>query len=109
MLLFKSCPRCQGDMHTNRDFYGEYKECLQCGLMVDIEKSRDMLASDVVKVGKKKEASGLGVGRKSWPLEALKKTPGPLPREGQVFSSCLGDGLDILGYRAAARPVVGWR
>ena len=38
MLLFKSCPRCQGDMHINRDIYGEYKECLSCGMMVDIER-----------------------------------------------------------------------
>ena len=38
MVLFKACPRCQGDMHTNGDIYGDYKECLQCGLIMDIEK-----------------------------------------------------------------------
>ena len=37
MLYLKGCPRCHGDMHTNRDMYGEYKECLQCGLIVDLE------------------------------------------------------------------------
>lgn len=37
MLLLKSCPRCQGDIHINRDIYGEYRECLQCGQMVDID------------------------------------------------------------------------
>ena len=31
MLELKACPRCKGDMHTNRDMYGSYKECLQCG------------------------------------------------------------------------------
>ena len=25
-------------MHSNRDIYGAYKECLQCGLMIDIDK-----------------------------------------------------------------------
>lgn len=43
MVLFKACPRCHGDMHTNRDMYGEYKECLQCGYMVDIQKQEDAL------------------------------------------------------------------
>ncbi len=38
MLYLKQCPRCKGDMHMNRDIYGTYKECLQCGHMVDIEK-----------------------------------------------------------------------
>ena len=37
-LFFKACPRCQGDMHMNRDIYGDYKECLACGMMEDIEK-----------------------------------------------------------------------
>jgi DNA-directed RNA polymerase subunit M/transcription elongation factor TFIIS len=44
MLEFKSCPRCQGDMITNRDIYGSYKECLQCGHMVDIEQPNKYLS-----------------------------------------------------------------
>jgi hypothetical protein len=36
--FLKACPRCQGDVHINKDMYGEYKECLQCGYMVDIVK-----------------------------------------------------------------------
>ena len=39
MVQFKGCPRCQGDMHTNRDIYGEYRECLQCGHMVNLVKT----------------------------------------------------------------------
>ena len=35
-LEFKACPRCKGDLHTNKDVYGRYKECLQCGWMLDI-------------------------------------------------------------------------
>ena len=33
MLKLKNCPRCRGDMHSNRDLYGPYSECLQCGHM----------------------------------------------------------------------------
>ena len=37
MLALRDCPRCHGDVRTNRDAYGEYRECLQCGYMTDIE------------------------------------------------------------------------
>lgn len=36
MVMFKACPRCNGDMHVNRDVYGEYRECLMCGFMADV-------------------------------------------------------------------------
>ena len=45
MLLFKACPRCAGDMHISGDLYGDYKVCLQCGMMQEIEKKSDILAS----------------------------------------------------------------
>lgn len=44
MLELKGCPRCQGDMNTNKDMYGEYKECLQCGYMLDVEKPNSLFA-----------------------------------------------------------------
>ena len=37
MLKLKACPRCGGDVHANRDAYGGYEECLQCGWMRDVE------------------------------------------------------------------------
>ena len=37
MLEIKSCPRCLGDMLTSRDMYGDYKQCLQCGFLRDVE------------------------------------------------------------------------
>ncbi len=40
MVQFKACPKCRGDMHVNRDVYGSYKKCLQCGLMEDIQSPR---------------------------------------------------------------------
>ncbi len=61
MLLFKSCPRCRGDMYVNRDIYGEYKECLSCGMMADVEPppARESLltaSSDGRNKGKRKVA-----------------------------------------------------
>ena len=53
MVLFKSCPRCGGDVHINRDFYGEYKECLMCGFMVDIERKDDIVVKTVSETNKK--------------------------------------------------------
>ena len=36
MIQLKACPRCSGDIKLNRDIYGNYAECLQCGYMRDI-------------------------------------------------------------------------
>ena len=32
-----TCPRCQGYMYLNRDTYGNYIQCIQCGHLVDVE------------------------------------------------------------------------
>ncbi len=39
MLYLKACPRCHGDIKVNKDIYGTYKECLQCGYMLDVAES----------------------------------------------------------------------
>ncbi len=31
MFKLKACPRCQGDLREERDKYGSYEICLQCG------------------------------------------------------------------------------
>lgn len=31
MLWLKSCPKCRGDLYGDRDHYGWYVTCLQCG------------------------------------------------------------------------------
>ena len=31
MFWLKSCPRCHGDLFQERDQYGRYVSCLQCG------------------------------------------------------------------------------
>ena len=37
MLFLKVCPKCQGDMHLDRDQYGAFIECFQCGLLGDVD------------------------------------------------------------------------
>ena len=37
MVDYRACPKCRGDMHTRRDTFGAFKECIQCGLMQDLE------------------------------------------------------------------------
>ena len=37
MLKFKGCPRCkEGDIATDRDRYGRYEYCIQCGYIRDL-------------------------------------------------------------------------
>jgi len=36
MLKLKSCPRCKGDVLLDRDQYGWYHYCLQCGYVCDL-------------------------------------------------------------------------
>ena len=36
MMRFKNCPRCKGDIQLDRDYYGWYEQCLQCGYMRDL-------------------------------------------------------------------------
>ena len=47
MLYFKACPRCKGDVHRDRDVFGEYLKCLQCGHMVDLVKVHGRLTTHV--------------------------------------------------------------
>ena len=38
VLRFKSCPKCKGDVILgNKDKYGWYEQCLQCGYLSDLE------------------------------------------------------------------------
>ena len=36
MFWFKSCPRCSGDLFEDRDQYGSFITCMQCGFSKDI-------------------------------------------------------------------------
>ncbi|MDP3063110.1 MAG: hypothetical protein Q8O40_07870 [Chloroflexota bacterium] len=37
MVILKACPRCRGDLNSDRDIYGEYLECVQCGYIQDCD------------------------------------------------------------------------
>ncbi|MDP6453249.1 MAG: hypothetical protein QF898_08080 [SAR202 cluster bacterium] len=36
MLNLKGCPRCNGDMYSDRDVYGRFIHCLQCGHYIHV-------------------------------------------------------------------------
>lgn len=36
MLRLKDCPRCKGDILIDRDHFGWYEQCLQCGYQRDL-------------------------------------------------------------------------
>jgi DNA-directed RNA polymerase subunit RPC12/RpoP len=37
MYRLKGCIRCGGDVSTDRDEYGWYEGCLQCGRQINLE------------------------------------------------------------------------
>ena len=37
MLRLKGCPKCHGDVRVDRDQYGWYEQCIQCGFVRDLE------------------------------------------------------------------------
>ena len=44
MLKLKGCPRCGGDLRADRDLYGSYEQCIQCGYMKDLSNAERLLA-----------------------------------------------------------------
>lgn len=53
MIELKSCTRCRGDMHLQRDLYGDYKQCLQCGHIVEEPKPDSIYSITRLKADKK--------------------------------------------------------
>lgn len=37
MIYFKACPKCHGDLIKDKDIYGSFIKCLQCGYLRDLE------------------------------------------------------------------------
>ena len=50
MLLFKSCPRCWGDLRLDKDRYGVFLTCLQCGYLEDILTDKEEVRPDAIRV-----------------------------------------------------------
>ncbi len=42
MYWLKACPRCQGDLHAEKDLYGAYVVCIQCGYVTTSEEERQL-------------------------------------------------------------------
>ncbi len=40
VFYFKGCPRCKGDVYVEKDSFGTYRKCLQCGRMQELEQRR---------------------------------------------------------------------
>ena len=51
--MLKACPRCQGDLRINRDFYGEYRQCVQCGYMKDLDARPSFSPNEAARARKK--------------------------------------------------------
>jgi len=43
MLKLKGCPKCKGDILLDRDHYGWYEYCIQCGHNRDMESTIQVL------------------------------------------------------------------
>ena len=37
MWRLKSCPKCGGDVEIDRDEWGWYEQCIQCGCLRDLQ------------------------------------------------------------------------
>ena len=42
VMKLKSCPRCKGDVMLDRDQYGWYEQCMQCGYLCDVKSIVDV-------------------------------------------------------------------
>ncbi|MBI3744120.1 MAG: hypothetical protein HY261_07545 [Chloroflexi bacterium] len=36
IIFFKSCPKCGGDVFSETDRFGRYRQCFQCGWVRDV-------------------------------------------------------------------------
>ena len=41
MVYFKACTECQGYLSLEKDSYGPFLKCLQCGKPVEVEETKD--------------------------------------------------------------------
>ena len=47
----KACPKCHGDLYLNKDMYGKYLSCLQCGYMKDVPEEAEKEVREPVTAG----------------------------------------------------------
>ena len=58
MLKLKGCPKCKGDLIIDRDMYGWFEQCIQCGYLHPMEPvskvelpAMDQAKRELVRVG----------------------------------------------------------
>lgn len=59
MLWFKECPKCEGDLYMDRDMYGPFVCCVQCGYYLTDPQISALLAvghSSALRQEKEREA-----------------------------------------------------
>ena len=49
MYWLKACPRCRGDLHEERDFYGAYVACIQCGYLLNAREEETLRLTSVLR------------------------------------------------------------
>jgi uncharacterized protein YbaR (Trm112 family) len=47
MVWLGACPRCRGDLLLDRDHYGEFVSCLQCGGILDESQERSLRMNNI--------------------------------------------------------------
>ena len=71
MIWIKGCPRCHGELHDDRDGYGYYINCIQCGYYL----SDDEIAHFGGLMSKEAEIT-----------QRSPKDPSPLPQESSTVA-----------------------
>ncbi len=49
LMWFKECPKCQGDLWMDRDMYGPFVACLQCGYYLNETQMKALMRGDTVR------------------------------------------------------------
>ena len=62
MLYLKGCPKCHGDMYLEKDSYGVFRQCLQCGMIQEAPAAAKVVATGL-HAGKAAVAAGLRTGK----------------------------------------------
>ena len=77
MYWLKQCPKCNGDLTTDRDQYGEYVSCMQCGLCKDIQV--ETLPSPIANRDSHQLTGATVMGDEGYRLSALHPQPDMTP------------------------------
>ena len=65
VLKNHSCPRCkQGDVAMDRDYYGWYEYCVQCGYTRDLDSLGQPFRQKTVAPGRARKRAKVAVGKK---------------------------------------------